>query len=211
MLGIVVVGAPGAGKSTCCAALARLMEAMHRPFAVVNLDPANEDSLPYTASIDVRALIRVEDVMERDGDALGPNGALVFCMEFLEKHVDWLVDALGQLDPETTVILDCPGQVELYTHYHSVRNILSNLQREGLVVCALQMFDVLWCADPSTFISVLLTGLTTLMHLELPIISVLSKLDTLGKSVALRKSASTISSNASYSLSYRILHRCAQS
>ena len=35
----------------------------------------------------------LQDVMEEHG--LGPNGALVYCMEYLEQNVDWL---LGRLE-----------------------------------------------------------------------------------------------------------------
>lgn len=54
---------------------------------MVNLDPAN-DILPYQADIDISDLITISDVM--DTLKLGPNGGLVYCMEYLEKNIDWL-------------------------------------------------------------------------------------------------------------------------
>ena len=42
--------------------------------------------------MDVKDLICVEDAMEELG--LGPNGAMVYCMEFLEKNLDWLCKQL---------------------------------------------------------------------------------------------------------------------
>jgi hypothetical protein len=54
---------------------------------VINLDPAN-DILPYKADIDISDLITISDVM--DTLKLGPNGGLVYCMEYLEKNIDWL-------------------------------------------------------------------------------------------------------------------------
>lgn len=53
----------------------------------MNLDPAN-DVLPYQADIDISDLITISDVM--DTLKLGPNGGLVYCMEYLEKNIDWL-------------------------------------------------------------------------------------------------------------------------
>jgi hypothetical protein len=44
---------------------------------------------------------------------LGPNGALIFCIDFLLKNVDWLMSRLAHLG-KTMLIVDCPGQVELY-------------------------------------------------------------------------------------------------
>lgn len=46
--------------------------------------------------------------------SLGPNGALVYCMEYLEQNLDWL---LGRLDAVTRekgvryLLFDFPGQV----------------------------------------------------------------------------------------------------
>lgn len=54
---------------------------------MVNLDPASEYT-PYSSDIDIRDLITVRDVMEEY--KLGPNGALVYCMEYLWENLDWL-------------------------------------------------------------------------------------------------------------------------
>ena len=51
------------------------------------IDPGN-DELPVTASIDVSNLITVEDVMENCN--LGLNGGLMYCMEFIEKNLDFI-------------------------------------------------------------------------------------------------------------------------
>lgn len=68
--GQLVIGSPGAGKSTYVAGMGQLLHALHRPASIVNLDPANEN-LPYAADVDVRELISVEDVMKEE--RLGPN------------------------------------------------------------------------------------------------------------------------------------------
>lgn len=71
------------------------------------LDPAN-DSLSYEAAIDISELVTVEDVMEYVN--LGPNGSLIFCMEYLEKRLDWLLEKLRKYS-DSYLIFDCPGQV----------------------------------------------------------------------------------------------------
>ena len=38
--------------------------------------------------LDIRDLISVDDVMEELN--LGPNGALVYCMEYLMENFEWL-------------------------------------------------------------------------------------------------------------------------
>lgn len=42
---------------------------------------------------------------------LGPNGGLVYCMEYLLDNMDWLKDELDKFDDEEYIIFDCPGQV----------------------------------------------------------------------------------------------------
>ena len=92
---------------------------------IVNLDPANED-LPYECDIDISELITLQDAMEKLN--LGPNGSLIYCMEFLEKNLEWLQGRLEKFRGHY-FMFDCPGQVELYTHHSSVRNIAIQLQR----------------------------------------------------------------------------------
>ena len=66
-----------------------------RKTAVVNLDPAN-DHIPYPCAIDISDLITLEDSMETLG--LGPNGGMMYCMEFLEKNMDWLLEKMKPLE-----------------------------------------------------------------------------------------------------------------
>lgn len=45
-----------------------------------------------------------------DEFGLGPNGAMLYCMEYLEENFDWLVDQLAKLDG-AYFIFDVAGQV----------------------------------------------------------------------------------------------------
>lgn len=44
---------------------------------------------------------------------LGPNGALVYSMEFLEKNLDWLFAEIAKFQNHY-FIFDLPGQVNIY-------------------------------------------------------------------------------------------------
>lgn len=88
---IVPIGPPGSGKSTLCNGLQQFMAAINRPRSVANLDPAN-DNIPYDATFDVRELVNVEEVMERE--ELGPNGGVLWAMEELEANFEWLEEHL---------------------------------------------------------------------------------------------------------------------
>ena len=58
----------------------------------ITVDPAAE-SFAYPVSFDVRDLVTLEDVMEEL--QLGPNGGLLYCMEYLEENLDdWLGEQL---------------------------------------------------------------------------------------------------------------------
>ena len=41
---------------------------------------------------------------------LGPNGALIFCMEFIEKNLDWLFVEIEKFK-DSYFLFDLPGQV----------------------------------------------------------------------------------------------------
>lgn len=90
---ILPVGPPGSGKSTLCNGLQQFMLAVARPCSVANLDPAN-DTIPYNAAFDVREVVSVEEVMERE--ELGPNGGVLWAMEELEAQFEWLESRLEE-------------------------------------------------------------------------------------------------------------------
>nr|CAD7610119.1 unnamed protein product [Timema genevievae] len=141
------------------------------------LDPANDD-LKYEAAINISQLITLEDVMVNL--KLGPNGGLMFCMEFLEKNMDWLLQQINK-HKNHYFIFDCPGQVELYTHHNSVKNIMESLSQYGFHLCTVHLVDSHYCSDPGKFISTLLLSLSAMMQIELPHINVLSKVDLLAQ------------------------------
>ena len=130
----LVIGPPGSGKSTYCRGVSEFLTTLGRKVSVINLDPAN-DALPYECGVDLSELITLADVMDRM--KLGPNGGLVFCMEFLEKNLDWLKEKIAPLRG-SYLLFDCPGQVELYTHHTSVRNLAAAIQQWGIKVRTVQ-------------------------------------------------------------------------
>ncbi|KNC54033.1 GPN-loop GTPase 2 [Thecamonas trahens ATCC 50062] len=219
LVDLVVIGPPGCGKTTYCAGVEQFLNSSGRVTIVVNLDPANF-TMAYTPAVDIAELVQLDVVMEEEG--LGPNGGLIYCIEYLEANLDWLEEKLAEAirsaeaaaaaaaaeamaDPTAMlqnmasveagtsagaalkpyVLFDCPGQVELYTHNQSMRNILATLtQGWNMRLCAVHLVDAAYCTDPSKYISVLLTSLATMVQLELPHVNVLSKMDlieSLGK------------------------------
>jgi GTPase SAR1 family protein len=107
------------------------MGAIGRACSVVNLDPAN-DHTNYPCALDIRNLIKLEDIMKED--RLGPNGGILYALEELEHNYEWLEEGLKELGDDY-ILFDCPGQVELYTHHASLRNIFYKLQKSNYRVC----------------------------------------------------------------------------
>ncbi|KAL0640053.1 hypothetical protein Q9L58_000881 [Maublancomyces gigas] len=171
----LVIGPPGSGKSTYCNGMHQFMSAIGRKCSIVNLDPANEKTT-YPCAIDVRNLITLDEVMDEEG--LGPNGGVMYALEELEQNIEWLEEGLSRLGQDY-VIFDCPGQVELFTHHGSLRNIFLRLQKMGYRLVVLHLVDAHYCSDPSKYISILLLCLRSMLQLDLPHINVLSKIDLL--------------------------------
>ncbi len=190
----MVVGPPGAGKTTYCTGIQQFMEQMGRECAVVNLDFANEHvrgsgvaeiegnstSQPragYNCALDVRSLVSLERVMEEY--ELGPNGGMMYCMEYLLEHVDWLVESIEAM-PNVYILFDCPGQVELFSHHTAMQEILAVLGKKlDFRLCSVHLIDSFYCIEPATFISAVLLVASTMLRLSLPHVNVLTKIDLL--------------------------------
>ncbi len=164
--GIVTIGPAGVGKTTMCHALQIHGRLHKRGIYVVNLDPA-ADTLPYEPDIDVRELIRVEDAMREFG--YGPNGGLIYCMEYLAMHLEWLEDKISEFGEDDTLLFDCPGQIELYTHLRAMPQLVRALQESCHVkLCATFLVDAVSIDQPAKFVAAALAGLSAMLQLPVP-------------------------------------------
>jgi GTPase SAR1 family protein len=176
----MVMGPAGSGKSTYCTALAAHGQDCKRTINVVNLDPAAE-TFGYQPLADIRELIQVDDVMEDEELKFGPNGGLVFAMEFLLENLEWLETALGE-DEDDYILFDCPGQIELYTHMDVMKRLADTLQGWNFRICGIFVLDCHFMVDGTKFISGAMAALSVMVNLELPHVNVLSKVDLLSQS-----------------------------
>eukprot|EP00126_Sphaerothecum_destruens_P000185 Sdes_comp10228_c0_seq1m1851 len=168
--GQFVIGPAGSGKSTFCSTIVRHCEAIKRPVHVVNLDPAAEH-FDYPVSVDIRDLISLEDVV--DELKYGPNGALIYCMEYLIENIEWLQEQLGDFD-EDYLLFDCPGQIELYTHFPLMRQLVDYITTWQYRLCAVYIMDSQFIDDLSKYFSGALSAMSSMIILELPHVNVLS-------------------------------------
>jgi GPN-loop GTPase len=154
----------------------------------MNLDPAadtddyepgnNNSNSSSVYCLDIRECITVAEVMEEMG--LGPNGALLYCMEyFLNSCMEWLQDQLdSQFSEDDYVLMDCPGQLELYTHVPVMPRLIGILQMWGYAVGSVFCVDApSTLLEASKFVSASLLSLSAMMALELPHVNVMTKCD----------------------------------
>jgi len=116
----------------------------------------------------------VEDVMSEL--EYGPNGGLVYCFEYLLQNMDWLEEELGGFDDEY-LIIDCPGQIELYTHHPFLPLLVQNLVRMGIRVSAVYLIESQFMEDRYKFFSGVLSAMSAMVNLEIPWINIMSKMD----------------------------------
>lgn len=180
MFGQIVIGPPGAGKSTYCYGMYQFMSAIGRKLSIINLDVAN-DRLPYPdCALDIRDYITLDEIME--DLSLGPNGGLMYALEYLDDSIiEEFTKKVQELSEQRNyLIFDCPGQVELYTHHNSLFKIFKKLTKTlGLRLCVVSLIDSIHLTSPSQYVSVLLLSLRSMIQLDMPHVNVISKIDKL--------------------------------
>lgn len=90
--------------------------------------------------------------------------------------MDWLEDELSDFDDDY-LIIDCPGQIELYTHIPVMRDLVQAMTRLDYRVCAVYLLDAQFMDDPPKFFSGVMTAMSAMVQLEVPHINILSKMD----------------------------------
>ncbi|MCJ1252484.1 ATP binding protein [Lignoscripta atroalba] len=182
--GVLVMGPAGAGKTTFCSSLIQHLRNNKRSCFYINLDPAAED-FDYQPDLDITELITLEDVMN-DLD-LGPNGGLIYCFEFLLENLDFLTEAIDPLTEEYLIIIDMPGQIELYTHIPIVPALVKHLTRNGALnvnLCATYLLESTFVVDRAKYFAGTLSAMSAMIMLEVPHVNVLSKMDLIKSSVS---------------------------
>jgi GTPase SAR1 family protein len=174
MFFIFLVGTAGSGKSLLTASLEKWLVESDLSVAVVNLDPGVE-SPPYSSDVDIREYVDYGEVMENFG--LGPNGALVASLDMAVGSVDDLREEIVQTE-RNYVLVDCPGQMELFAYRNSGPLMVSGLRGNDPSL-ALYLLDSNIARTASGYLSSMLLGLSINIRFGLPQLCILSKSDIL--------------------------------
>ncbi|MEA3203244.1 MAG: GPN-loop GTPase [Thermoplasmata archaeon] len=168
---VYFVGTAGAGKSTLVAAYDRWAKQHGISTVLVNLDPGAE-KLPYTPDVDIREWIKISEIMEEHG--LGPNGAQVAAADMIAMNLDEVKEEIDGFRADQ-VLIDTPGQIELFVFRQSGKHIVESLNPGRSLIAYLM--DPFLARTAAGFTSQLMLGSTTLFRFNEPMVFLLSKAD----------------------------------
>lgn len=170
---VYFIGTAGSGKSTLTYNYKRWMELRSLDAITVNLDPGAEN-LPYEPDVDIRDWISLKEIMDTYG--LGPNGAQIACADMLALNTSDIKKSIESFKTDY-VLMDTPGQLELFVFREAGKYIVKFLNPERSIVAYL--LDHALAKTASGFVSQLLLSLSTNFRLGASQINILSKADML--------------------------------
>ena len=171
---VFVSGTEGSGKSLLTSKLLEYYTKNGAFAAALNLDPGVE-SMPYTCDIDVRDYVDIVSIMQQYD--LGPNGALVMANDLIASKIDEIKDQVNRVNPDY-LIVDTPGQIELFAYRSSGRFLVENISSEDKT--NIFLFDGALITSPVNFVSIALLATSIRLRLNLPTVNVLTKTDIIG-------------------------------
>ncbi|MGB0855874.1 MAG: ATP/GTP-binding protein, partial [Nitrosopumilus sp.] len=106
-----------------------------------------------------------------------PNGALVMANDLIASKVDDIQNDVNRTNPDY-LIVDTPGQIELFAYRSSGRFLVENLTSEEKT--NIFLFDGALITTPVNFVSIALLATSIRLRLNLPTINIITKTDLIG-------------------------------
>lgn len=170
---VFIIGTAGSGKSLFAAAFSQWLKMNKQDAAVVNLDPGVL-RLPYSPDVDVRNYVNAGDIMEKYG--LGPNGAAIMAADLIADEIENLSRDIEEADADI-VIIDTPGQMELFAFRASGPYIVNELTKEPKAL--IYLFDAVFSVNPLNYVSNMFLSAAVYNRFFQPQLHLLSKTDLL--------------------------------
>lgn len=168
---VFVTGTAGSGKSLLTSRLLQWYRDNGTYPIALNLDPGVA-SLPYQPDVDVRDFIDIGTLM--DNFSLGPNGALVMASDMIATKMLEIQEQVDELNADY-VIVDTPGQIELFAFRASGPYFVSNFEADNKVT--IFSFDATLVSSPINFVSISLLSSSVRLRLKTAQVNVLTKRD----------------------------------
>lgn len=178
MKAIFVAGTAGAGKSLLASKLLEYYTQNGAYASVLNLDPGVV-SMPYTPDIDIRNFVDIVSIMEQYD--LGPNGALMMTSDLIASKIDEIQQEADRVNPDY-LIIDTPGQIELFAYRMSGPYFINNFAAEQKV--GLFLYDGALVTTPINFVSMALLATSIKLRLGLATVNVLTKVDLISDRIS---------------------------
>jgi GTPase SAR1 family protein len=173
MVIVFIIGTAGSGKSLLTASLDEWLKVGKQKAVTVNLDPGVLN-LPYAPDIDIRNHIDINQIMDEYG--LGPNGALVLAADLIAEEAERIGGEIEDLQSDV-VIVDTPGQMELFAFRASGPYIANELTKEQKAI--VYLFDAVFSFNPLNYVSNMFLSAAVYNRFFFPQLHVLSKCDLL--------------------------------
>ncbi|XP_076280895.1 GPN-loop GTPase 1 [Lasioglossum baleicum] len=170
---IIVLGMAGSGKTTFVQRLVSILYNVGKPY-VINLDPACKE-VPYPANIDIRDTVNYKEVMKQY--SLGPNGGIVTALNLFSTKFDQVINLIEKASKEHEyIILDTPGQIEVFT-WSASGTIITEALASQFPTIVVYVLDTVRSVNPVTFMSNMLYACSILYKTKLPFIVAMNKID----------------------------------
>jgi GTPase SAR1 family protein len=128
--------------------------------------------LPYEPDVDVRDFIDIYSIMENYN--LGPNGSLILANDLISTKLNEIQQQVEELNPDY-IIIDTPGQIELFAFRSSGPYIVSNFFSDNKI--NLFTIDGTLAQSPINYVSLMFLSQSVKLRLNIPQINVLTKRD----------------------------------
>ncbi len=172
---VFIIGTAGSGKSLFTASFSEWLKMSKQDVAIVNLDPGAL-KLPYSPDVDIRNYVNVGDLMEKYG--LGPNGALILAADLIADEIENLAKDIEVANADV-VLVDTPGQIELFAFRASGPYIVNELTKEPKAL--VYLFDAVFSINPLNYVSNMFLSAAVYNRFFQPQVHVLSKCDLVPK------------------------------
>ena len=128
----------------------------------------------YEPNLDIRDTIKYKEVMKSNN--LGPNGAILTSLNLFSTNIDKLITLLENKTDLDFVVMDTPGQLEVFSWSASGKIITDSF---SLIFPSILIYiiDIPRCNNPNTFSSNMLYALSIMYKMKLPLLIAFNKLD----------------------------------